>query len=108
VQSKRLRYVLDLFACPLGDPADDAIRAVERLQDPSVPTTTPVLSMLGDEARAIPAGGRGAVARGAALGALMASLEARRAKWRRRAVRRLGELTERKSERVFERVLAGQ
>jgi CHAD domain-containing protein len=108
VQSKRLRYVLEFFAHPLGEAADDAILAVERLQDAlgAHHDAGVLLSLLGEQARAIPAGDRDAVARGAALGALMARLEARRAKWRRRAGRSLGSLMDRKSERVFERVLA--
>lgn len=108
VQSKRLRYVLEFFAHPLGEAADDAILAVERLQDAlgAHHDAGVLLSLLGEQARAIPAGDRDAVARGATLGALMATLEARRAKSRRRAVRRLGGLMDRKSERVFERVLA--
>ena len=108
VQSKRLRYVLEFFAHPLGEATGDAILVVERLQDAlgAHHDAGVLLSLLGEQARAIPVGDRDAVARGAALGALMARLEARRAKWRRRAVRRLGSLMDRKSERVFERVLA--
>jgi CHAD domain-containing protein len=108
VQSKRLRYVLEFFAHPLGEAADDAVLAIERLQDAlgAHHDAGVLLSMLGAQARAIPAGDRDAVARGAALGALMASLESRRAKWRRRAVRRLAGLLDRKSERAFARVLA--
>lgn len=109
VQSKRLRYVLEFFADPLGDATTDAILAVERLQDAlgAYHDAGVFLSMLDLQVRAIPAGSNHAVARAVALGALMAGLEARRAKTRKRAVRRLASLVEGKNERAFERVLAG-
>ena len=108
VQSKRLRYVLEFFAESLDDPVEDLIRAVERLQDAlgAYHDATVLLSLFGEEVRTIPAGASDAVVRGVALGALMTSVEARRAKARARAVRRLAALMDRKSERAFEHVLA--
>jgi len=107
VQSKRLRYLMEFFARPLGGDAEEAIAAVERLQDAlgEFHDANVQIATLDRLARATQGGSLEAVARAAALGAVMARLEGQRTKARRRSTRRLLALAERKQARVFERVL---
>ncbi|HEU4928484.1 MAG TPA: CHAD domain-containing protein [Candidatus Krumholzibacteria bacterium] len=110
VQSKRLRYVLEFFAAPLGEPATVAAKRIERLQDAlGVYHDAGVLEpVLQDELRAIPAHASDAVQRAAALGAWMGQLSTRREKARRRAVRRIGRLTGKKFENAIQQVTETQ
>ena len=107
VQSKRLRYVLEFFAVPLGSSASTAAKAIERSQDAlgEFHDTGVLEPMLHAELHAIPANAPDAVQRAAALGAWMARLEVRREKARRRAVRRMGRLTGKKIESAIRRVV---
>lgn len=107
VQSKRLRYMLEFFAHPLGEGSTGAIAMTARAQDAlGAHHDAGVLrALLVAEARRIRAADRDAMARAAALGALIARLEARHEKSSRRANARLTELTEKKSQRAFRRLL---
>jgi CHAD domain-containing protein len=107
VDCKRLRYLVEFFADPLGEAASEAIAAIERLQD-----ALGAFNDLGVQLRAleralreVPRDSADAVERASALGALIELLESRRAKARRRSLRRVAELAEKKSARVFERLL---
>lgn len=106
VQGKRLRYVLEFFAHPLGGDALPAISAVESLQDAlgAYHDAGVLQSLLSEEAKKPPSNSRDAVVHGGVIGALTARLDVRRAKARRRAARRLEALTDRKSERMFRRL----
>ncbi len=106
VQSKRLRYVLEFFALPLGDSASAAAKAIERLQDAlgEYHDTGVLEPLLQAELHGIPANAADAVPRAAALGAWMAHLDVRREKARRRALRRVGRLTGKKIENAIGRV----
>ncbi len=106
VQSKRLRYVLEFFAAPLGESASEAAKRIERLQDAlgdhhDAGVLEPLLQT---ELRAIRADAPAAVERAAALGAWLAQLDARREKARRRAVKRIGRLTGKKFENAIRQV----
>lgn len=104
VQSKRLRYVLEFFAAPLGERANRAAKRVERLQDAlGDHHDAGVLEpMLRAELRALRAHEPDAVPRAAALGAWLAQLNTRREKARRRAVRRIERLTGKKFENAIQ------
>ncbi|HXV13647.1 MAG TPA: CHAD domain-containing protein [Candidatus Krumholzibacteria bacterium] len=106
VQSKRLRYVLEFFTHPLGGAVLPAIAAVESLQDAlgAYHDAGVFQSLLGEEAHRSSSISRDAVVHGAVIGALTARLDVRKAKARRRAVRRLDALVDRKGERMFRRL----
>jgi CHAD domain-containing protein len=109
VQGKKLRYVLEFFARPLGDDAEDAIEYIERLQSSlgEFHDANVQIAALEKLVRDAPDGGRHPHARAGALGAVMSRLEAERAKRRERSIKRLLLLTEKKQARAFERVLDG-
>jgi CHAD domain-containing protein len=108
VQGKRLRYVLEFFAVPLGEPATVAAKQVERLQDAlGVYHDAGMLEpLLQAELDAIRPDTPDAVERAAALGAWMARLDARRDKARRRALRRIEKINGKKIESALGRIIA--
>ena len=106
VHSKRLRYMLEFFAVPLGEPATVAAKGIERLQDAlgayhDAVVLEPILQA---EIDGIRAGEPDAVKRAAALGACLARLEVHREKARRRAVRRIEKLKKKKIEGAIRRI----
>jgi CHAD domain-containing protein len=109
VQGKKLRYVLEFFARPLGDDAEGAIAYIERLQSSlgEFHDANVQMAALEKLARESPDNARRANASAGALGAVMSRLEAERAKRRQRSIKRLLLLGEKKQARVFERVLDG-
>ncbi len=109
VQSKRLRYMLEFFAHPLGGGSAAAIAMIARAQDAlgAYHDASVLRPLLAEEVRRITPGSRDAVVRAAALGALIARLEARKKKTRAQAAERLAQLTDKKSQRAFRRLLDG-
>jgi CHAD domain-containing protein len=109
IEGKKLRYVLEFFGQILG-PTDEVLQRLERVQDAlgeyndlRVQTAHLNAALQGESP-----GGRGAIARAAATGAALATLERRRAKARERCARRLSELSKREFSRAIARITEGQ
>jgi CHAD domain-containing protein len=105
IEVKKLRYVIEFFAVLLPG-ADGVIERLGRVQDAlgEYNDLRQQTARLGDALGAVAPRGRSAIEQAAAMGAVLATLERRRAKARARCARRLAELSGRAFSRAFARV----